>query len=205
MRPSAMTARRSDRFNASLWSWVTKIVVTPSLRWISRSSTCIEARKFLSSAENGSSSRRTLRIDHQSARQRDALLLAAGKLARLAILVTRELDQRQRVRDPPLDFGLRHVAHLEAIADIGRDRHVREQRVILKHHADLALIGRHVVDPFAGDQDFSAVRAEEPRARLRTVVLPQPDGPSSVMNSPRRIANEISCSAVTSPKRLVTP
>ncbi|KAG1389910.1 hypothetical protein G6F58_013152 [Rhizopus delemar] len=45
---------------ASPWSCVTKIVVTPSLRWISRISTCMAPRRLLSSAENGSSSKRTL-------------------------------------------------------------------------------------------------------------------------------------------------
>jgi phosphoglucomutase len=58
--PSDITARRSERLRASPWSWVTKMVVTLSLRWISRNSTCIDARRFLSSAENGSSSSSTV-------------------------------------------------------------------------------------------------------------------------------------------------
>src|ERR1700674_4285563 len=44
-----------------------------------------------------------------------------------------------------------------------------------------------------------------PATRLSSVVLPQPDGPSSVISSPRRTCSEASCSAVTAPKRLVTP
>src|SRR5216684_3490214 len=45
---------------------------------------------------------------------------------------------------------------------------------------------------------------KKPAARLSKVVLPHPDGPSSVMNSPRRIDSETSRSATASPKRFVT-
>src|SRR5258706_15187920 len=45
---------------------------------------------------------------------------------------------------------------------------------------------------------------KKPAARLSKVVLPHPDGPSSVMNSPRRTDSETSRSAIASPKRFVT-
>src|SRR5215470_7032822 len=45
----------------------------------------------------------------------------------------------------------------------------------------------------------------KPAARLSNVVLPHPDGPSSVISSPRRTCSETSCSATTSPKRLLMP
>ena len=38
-----------------------------------------------------------------------------------------------------------------------------------------------------------------------SVVLPQPEGPSSEKNSPRRIASVTSSTATKSPKRLLTP
>src|SRR5437879_3640816 len=44
-----------------------------------------------------------------------------------------------------------------------------------------------------------------PATRLSSVVLPQPDGPSSVMNSPRSTLIQASCSATVLPKRFVTP
>src|SRR5262245_11352405 len=44
-----------------------------------------------------------------------------------------------------------------------------------------------------------------PATRLSSVVLPQPDGPSSVINSPRRTVSDTSLSAVMLPKRFVTP
>src|ERR1700675_3996305 len=45
---------------------------------------------------------------------------------------------------------------------------------------------------------------KKPAARLSSVVLPQPEGPSSVMNSPRRIDSVTWLSAKAAPKRLVT-
>ena len=54
-----MMAMRSDSVSASSWSWVTKIVVMPISRWISRSSTCISWRRRRSSAPSGSSSSST--------------------------------------------------------------------------------------------------------------------------------------------------
>src|SRR5262245_40641896 len=44
----------------------------------------------------------------------------------------------------------------------------------------------------------------KPATRLSSVVLPQPDGPSSVISSPRRTCKDTSSSAAVSPKRLVT-
>src|SRR5919198_5433293 len=44
----------------------------------------------------------------------------------------------------------------------------------------------------------------KPAMRLRSVVLPQPEGPSSVINSPRRTSTDASDTAMVSPKRLLT-
>src|SRR5580658_6996640 len=45
---------------------------------------------------------------------------------------------------------------------------------------------------------------KKPAIRLSTVVFPHPDGPSRVMNSPRLIDSDMSCSATTAPNRLLT-
>src|SRR5262249_10567187 len=45
----------------------------------------------------------------------------------------------------------------------------------------------------------------KPATRLSSVVLPQPDGPSSVISSPRATISDTSSSAVMAPKRFVTP
>src|SRR5712691_1232868 len=45
----------------------------------------------------------------------------------------------------------------------------------------------------------------KPATRLSSVVLPQPEGPSRVISSPRRTNKDTSSSAVILPKRLLTP
>ena len=43
------------------------------------------------------------------------------------------------------------------------DRHVREQRVVLEHHADVALVRRNARQRLALEQDFAGGRRLEPR------------------------------------------
>jgi hypothetical protein len=96
-----------------------------------------------------------------SARERHALLLPARELAGFAIFQAHKLDERKRVGDAAGDFALGDPAHAQAVADIGRHVHVREQRVVLKHDADLAPIRRHIRDPLAVDGDLAAVRHQK--------------------------------------------
>ena len=57
-RPRCITAMRSERLSASIWSWVTKSTVIPSRRWSSRSSSRICSRSLASRLLKGSSSSR---------------------------------------------------------------------------------------------------------------------------------------------------
>src|SRR5687767_6818247 len=50
-----------------------------------------------------------------------------------------------------------------------------------------------------------SVGSSKPASMRSNVVLPQPDGPSSEKNSPRRMSNETSSTALTGPKCLETP
>src|SRR5262249_42567311 len=76
-------------------------------------------------------------------------------------LQARKLDERERVGDPAGYLRLGDPAHAQAVADIGRHVHVREQRVVLKHDADLAPIRRDIRDPLAVDGDLAAVRHQK--------------------------------------------
>ena len=78
--PRLSTAMRSAMLIASSWSCVTRMVVMPYSRCRRLTSICMSRRRFLSSAPNGSSSSRIFGIDGERARERDPLLLSAGKL-----------------------------------------------------------------------------------------------------------------------------
>ena len=54
----------------------------------------------------------------------------------------RQIHQRQHFCHPRLTFGSRHALHLQAIGDVLRHVERREQRVVLKHHADVAFLNR---------------------------------------------------------------
>src|SRR5262245_21655830 len=70
---------------------------------------------------------------------------------------------------------------------------------ILRRYAGTSVIRR----PAMAISPLSGIR--KPATRLSSVVLPQPDGPSSVISSPRRTISDTSSSAVILPKRFVTP
>ena len=169
---------RSDIDSASSWSWVTKMVVMPSLRWIERISSRSETRILASSAESGSSSSSTCGLRRERAGQRHALLLAAGELVGIAVAELRQLDEAEHLGDARVDLGLRHAGDLQAEGDVLRDRQVGEQRIGLEHHADVALVRLEVGDVLAVDQDACRpVGVSKPAIMRSIVVLPQPDGP----------------------------
>ena len=78
------------------------------------------------------------RLDRQRARQRHALLLAAGELPRQTLGHRGKLHQlEQALRFAPARRRV-DAARGEAIGDVLGDRHVRKQRVVLEHDADRA-------------------------------------------------------------------
>ncbi len=64
-------------------------------------------------------------------------------------------------------------------------RHVRVQRVVLEHHRDVAVLGRLLRDVACrrcGSRRWST--SSRPASMRSAVDLPEPDGPTSTMNSP---------------------
>ncbi|MCY1411333.1 hypothetical protein D9M71_267170 [compost metagenome] len=94
-----------------------------------------------------------LRTFGQRAGQGDALALAAGELVRLALGVLAHLHQLEHLVDALVDLVLRQAVLLEAEGDVLRHAHVREQCVGLEHHVDRPLVGRHVGDVLAIEED----------------------------------------------------
>ena len=101
----------------------------------------------------------------ERARERDALLLAAGELVRIAVAT---LVAARRCR-----AALRRARHARAAASarrpkptLSRDREMRKQRVVLEHHADAAALGRNGAVP-AGSSS-SPCSAISPADRLES-------------------------------------
>ena len=65
----------------------------------------------------------------QASRERDALLLTAAELGRIAVEQRLAVDQPSRLLDPALADLVLHAARLERVRDVLAHRHVRPQRV----------------------------------------------------------------------------
>ena len=98
-----------------------------------------------------------LGLYRDSARQRHALLLAAGKLRRAAVGQFGEADQRQRFLHAPVDLCARQAALLQTEGNVAEHRHMRPQRVALEDQPDIALPGRQRGDVDAIELHLSRV------------------------------------------------
>ncbi len=105
----------------------------------------------------------------QRARQGDPLALAAGELGRAGLGALGEPDELERLADPPRDLVLGDLAALQPEGDVALDVEVAEERVALEDHVDVALVGRHLLDGLALEQDASLGRdleaGEHPQRR----------------------------------------
>jgi hypothetical protein len=102
-----------------------------------------------------------LRLEHQGARQRHALLLAAGKLARQPVVHAAQLHHLERALHAALLLVLRHLAHRERVGHVLAHAEMREQGVVLEHHAEVPLVRRRAVDLLAVEQDVAGGRRLE--------------------------------------------
>ena len=91
----------------------------------------------------------------QRAGERDALLLPARQLLRLAVGERRQLRRLEDRVDAGADFRGRQPLHLQPVGDVGPDRHMREQRIGLEHQIDRPLVGRDSCDVAPVEQDAS--------------------------------------------------
>ncbi len=89
------------------------------------------------------------------------MLLAAGELARLALGELGHVHQRQHLGDARADALTRPLLRLEAVGDVLRHRHVREQRVILEHDAGPAPARRQMVDGLVIEQHAALALPDE--------------------------------------------
>jgi hypothetical protein len=100
-------------------------------------------------------------VVHQRARQRDALLLAAGQLRGLALGEVGQPHDLDDLVDAAADLVPALLRAARPIGDVVPDRHVRKQRVVLKDGVDVALVGRHPRHVDGLEPDGSLSRAFE--------------------------------------------
>ena len=62
-----------------------------------------------------------------------------------------------------VDHRLLGFPQLQAEGHVVEDGHVRIERVVLEHHRDVAILGRHVVDLASADRDRAAGDLLQPR------------------------------------------
>src|SRR5579872_2386243 len=94
-------------------------------------------------------------MNRQCTRQCDALLLAAGQLARQALSECFQLHQMQHLRSAGLHCGWRHASHFQPEGDVARDAEMREQRVALEHDTHFAAMRRQCGDAGAVEADVA--------------------------------------------------
>ena len=103
------------------------------------------------------------RVAHQRPAERDALLLAARQLARLALEQVRDVEH---LGAPPCTFlsisSLRQLPHLQREGEVLEDRLLRIERVVLEHHRDVPVLGIEVVDHAVADEDVAARHRDQP-------------------------------------------
>ena len=146
-----------------------------------------------------------LRVHHERARERDALLHAAGELRGLGLLATGQVHQLERLAGLLVALLLADLALLEPVGDVVEHGHVREQRVGLEDRVDVALVRRDADGGAAVDLDLALGRLVEAGDHPQRRRLAAARGPSSARNSPGCTSRSISSTATSSPNRFVTP
>lgn len=85
--------------------------------------------------------------------QGHTLTLATGELVRLALGVLGHVHQLEHLGHAGVDLRPGHAVLLQAEGDVLRHGHVREQCVRLEHHVDRPLVGRHIGDVYAIEEN----------------------------------------------------
>ena len=110
---------------------------------------------------------------------------AAGRRSSSVVEAEHRAPPRRRAARSPA-FGVLRSFRPKAM--FSRTRHVRVERVVLEHHRDVAVARRQIGDVAVADRgSCPSVISSSPAIIRSSVDLPQPDGPTSTMNSPSAI------------------
>src|SRR5690606_6387854 len=93
------------------------------------------------------------RFTHNGTSHGDTLALAARKLARLTLKKLFNFESLRSLRYATFDFVFWCFAVLQAVGKIFADRHMRVERIILKHHGDIAFSRFNIIDHATADRN----------------------------------------------------
>ena len=103
-----------------------------------------------------------LGFEHQSARQGDTLLLTARKLRGASPAELAHLNHVQCALHFRFAIRLAHPPDFQRKGEVFSHRHMREKRIVLKNHADSALVRRDIVDRSPVQLDLAVCRSFKP-------------------------------------------
>ncbi len=126
-----------------------------------------------------------IRLDDHGARKRHALTLAAAHLARIAVFKPSRSTSFSICITSRWITALSSFAHFKAESHVVKHGHVRKERIALEYETEIALVQRHMGIILPSKLIVPCIGSEKPAIRRRVVVLPQPEEPSRLTNSPR--------------------
>ena len=92
-----------------------------------------------------------LGLAHDGSTHRHPLTLTTRERLGLAVQELRDLQDLGGFVHPRVDLRLRHLAEFQPERHVVVHRHVRIEGVVLEHHRDIPILGRHIVDEFVPD------------------------------------------------------
>src|SRR5690606_340788 len=101
-------------------------------------------------------------VAHQGTANSHTLALAAGEVGRLAVEQRLDLQDFCGAGDATLDLVLLHASDAQAKAEVPLNRHLRVERVGLKHHADAAVLRFKPGDVLAADENLAVGDVQQP-------------------------------------------
>ena len=116
------------------------------------------------------------RLDNDSARKGNTLLLAAGQLSGHPIGKLIDLHQFQNLIRTPVALSAWNLPGFEAVNHVITHTHMREYRIVLEYHAHIPFIGGYIVYDFVIDPDFPAFNGIEPDNHAQQSSFATPGG-----------------------------
>ena len=159
------------------------------------SSSCRRSRVRASSAPNGSSISMQRRARWRARGRSGSAAACRPRARRAAVGEVGKPDESELLVGDRASLGLGHLAHAGPELDVAAHRQPRVQVRLLE---DDATVRCRAVDPVAADEHLprSSARGTR-RSACSSVVLPQPDGPTTQTNSPGSTVRSMVSSAST--------